>query len=204
MDVNYFGYVHAARAALPYLLPGDADADADGAGAGRPPGHLVVVSSQYAKMAAPYQAGYSASKWALEGYFHTLREELRPHGVGVTVHYPGGVRTEVQGKFERAGSTGAAPGAAGVQTVRLEMPDFFLAGADECARHIWLSHDRGAREAYFPPYVRALHFARGLWPEAVDRGFHALVRLYFERLEVMRFAEEEERRRPPVPGVIVG
>ena len=73
------------------------------------------------------------------------------------------------------------------------MPDFFLASASECARHIWLSADRGAREAFFPAYVRALHFARGLWPGAVDRGYHALVRLYFEQLEVMRFAEEEAK-----------
>ena len=106
-------------------------------------------------MAAPYQAGYAASKWALEGYFATLREELRPAGVGVTVHYPGGVRTEVQGKFERAASTGAAPGAAGVQTVALEMPDFFLASASECARHIWLAADRGA---LFPQRVLGLGF----------------------------------------------
>jgi NAD(P)-dependent dehydrogenase (short-subunit alcohol dehydrogenase family) len=176
MDVNYWGYVHAARAAAPLLA-------ATG-------GRVVVVSSQYAKMAAPYQAGYAASKWALGGFFATLREELRPRGVGVTVHYPGGVATEVQTKFERAGSSGAT-GSATVRHVALEMPAAFLAAAGDCARHVWWAHDRGLAEAHYPPYVQALHAVRALWPEGVDRGFHAMVRFYFEQLGVMRFGEED-------------
>ncbi|KAK8949404.1 11-beta-hydroxysteroid dehydrogenase-like 4A [Platanthera zijinensis] len=56
-------------------------------------GHFVVMSSAAGKCPAPGQAIYSASKHALNGYFHTLRSELYHEGIKVTVVCPGPIRT---------------------------------------------------------------------------------------------------------------
>jgi NAD(P)-dependent dehydrogenase (short-subunit alcohol dehydrogenase family) len=69
--VNVMGSTHAARAALPHL-----EAAA---------GHIAVVSSASAKVAAPFHAGYVASKHALHGVFETLRAELHLLRSNVTV-----------------------------------------------------------------------------------------------------------------------
>ncbi|XP_078150018.1 NAD(P)-binding Rossmann-fold superfamily protein isoform X3 [Carex rostrata] len=52
------------------------------------------MSSAAGKTPAPGQALYSASKHALNGYFHTLRSELCQKGIGVTVICPGPIQTE--------------------------------------------------------------------------------------------------------------
>lgn len=57
-------------------------------------GHFIVMSSCAGKIPAPGQAGYSASKFALNGYFHTLRSELCQKGIKVTIVCPGPVKTE--------------------------------------------------------------------------------------------------------------
>jgi short-subunit dehydrogenase len=61
-------------------------------------GAIVVVSSMYGLLTAPYQTAYSASKHALSGFFDSLRPELAAHGVSITLHHPGGVATEVTSK----------------------------------------------------------------------------------------------------------
>ena len=64
-------------------------------------GAIVVVSSMYGLLTAPYQTAYSASKHALSGFFDSLRPELEAHGVSITLHHPGGVATEVTSKVPR-------------------------------------------------------------------------------------------------------
>lgn len=56
-------------------------------------GHFVVMSSAAGKTPAPGQAIYSASKFALNGYFHSLRSELCQKGIKVTIVCPGPIET---------------------------------------------------------------------------------------------------------------
>ena len=49
----------------------------------------------------PFQAFYSASKFALEGYGEALAYEVAPFGIQVTLVQPGNVRTD----FTAAGAT---------------------------------------------------------------------------------------------------
>ena len=51
-------------------------------------GHIVNMSSLAGKTAYPYNSVYSSSKHALVGFSWSLREELKPHGVGVSVVCP--------------------------------------------------------------------------------------------------------------------
>jgi uncharacterized protein len=52
-------------------------------------GHMVFVSSLAGKTASPASSIYSATKFGLRGFALGLREDLRPHGVGVSVVLPG-------------------------------------------------------------------------------------------------------------------
>lgn len=55
-------------------------------------GHIVFVSSIVGKVAAGGASLYSATKFGLRGLALGLREDLRPHGVGVSAIYPGFIR----------------------------------------------------------------------------------------------------------------
>ncbi|XP_052658063.1 hydroxysteroid 11-beta-dehydrogenase 1-like protein isoform X3 [Harpia harpyja] len=62
MQVNFFSYVALATAALPTLEKNK--------------GSLVVVSSLTGKIPTPFTTSYSATKFALDGFFSSLRHEL--------------------------------------------------------------------------------------------------------------------------------
>jgi short-subunit dehydrogenase len=52
-------------------------------------GHILFMSSLAGKAASPGGAIYSATKFGLRGFALGLREDLAPHGVGVSVVFPG-------------------------------------------------------------------------------------------------------------------
>jgi NAD(P)-dependent dehydrogenase (short-subunit alcohol dehydrogenase family) len=66
-------------------------------------GHIINISSLAGRNPLPNGAAYSASKWGLNGLTYSAAEELRPHGVRVSVIAPGSVNTEFGG-----GTTGNA------------------------------------------------------------------------------------------------
>jgi short-subunit dehydrogenase len=55
-------------------------------------GHIVLVTSLNDRAATPRTSIYCASKFGLRGFALALREDLHPHGVGVSVVAPGFVR----------------------------------------------------------------------------------------------------------------
>jgi short-subunit dehydrogenase len=55
-------------------------------------GHLVFVSSLSGKAASPASSIYSATKFGLRGFALALRQDLAPHGVGVSLVSPGFIR----------------------------------------------------------------------------------------------------------------
>jgi NAD(P)-dependent dehydrogenase (short-subunit alcohol dehydrogenase family) len=80
-DVNLFGAIGLTQAFLPLLR------------AAR--GRLVFVGSIGGRMAAPFIAPYSSSKFALRALADALRVELRPTGIRVVLIEPGGVKTPI-------------------------------------------------------------------------------------------------------------
>jgi short-subunit dehydrogenase len=64
-------------------------------------GHIVFISSLAGKVASPASSIYSATKFGLRGFALGVREDLRPHGVGVSVVLPGFIRDA--GMFAEAG-----------------------------------------------------------------------------------------------------
>ena len=79
-DVNVFGPHRLIREALPHMRQ-------------RGEGTIVNVSSVSGRLAAPGMGAYSASKHAIEGYSDSLRRELDPFGISVSVVQPGPVET---------------------------------------------------------------------------------------------------------------
>jgi short-subunit dehydrogenase len=81
MRINYFGSVYCTHYALPELK--------------KSRGRIVAISSLAGKAGVPTLSGYSASKHAMLGFFDSLRMEIAPSGVSVTVICPGFVATDV-------------------------------------------------------------------------------------------------------------
>ena len=56
-------------------------------------GHIINISSLAGRNPLPKGAAYAASKWGLNGLSYSVAEELRPHGIRVSVVAPGSVNT---------------------------------------------------------------------------------------------------------------
>lgn len=81
LDVNFFGTVHACKAALgPMLAQGSGD--------------IVNISSTAGRRTAKSFGAYSPSKFAVNSYSEALRQEVGAAGVRVCVIEPGATRTE--------------------------------------------------------------------------------------------------------------
>ena len=55
-------------------------------------GHIVLIASLAGKVGSPRSSIYNATKFGLRGFAFGLREDLHPHGVGVSIVSPGFVR----------------------------------------------------------------------------------------------------------------
>lgn len=65
-------------------------------------GHIVVVASLSGKVATPRASLYNATKFGLRGFAFGFREDMHPHGVGVSIVSPGFVREA--GMFHDSGA----------------------------------------------------------------------------------------------------
>ena len=83
-DVNVFGQVALTKAMLPLLRIGT--------------GRVVFVGSISGKVATPMMGPYCASKFAIEAISQSLRYELRPWNLRVSVIEPGAVKTAIWAK----------------------------------------------------------------------------------------------------------
>jgi NAD(P)-dependent dehydrogenase (short-subunit alcohol dehydrogenase family) len=146
MEVNFFGAVQCTKAALPSLLSRR--------------GAIVVLSSVAGFAPLATRAGYTASKHALEGFFHTLRAEHARDGLRVTVVRPSFVRT---GIGERAlDATGRPAGADARTGVRHEL------APEAAAEIIFQGVMRGRRNVWVGREAQLSWWLRQLWPSAYD------------------------------------
>jgi dehydrogenase/reductase SDR family member 7B len=82
MDTNFWGTVYCTKFALPYLL--------------KSKGSVVGISSIAGKKGLPGRTGYSASKFAMEGFLETVRTENLKKDLHVLVACPGFTASEIR------------------------------------------------------------------------------------------------------------
>ncbi|MFC4396047.1 MULTISPECIES: oxidoreductase [Micrococcaceae] len=80
-EVNLFGLARMTQLVLPAMRA-----------AGR--GRIINISSIGGKMYEPLGAWYHATKFAVEGLSDSLRVEVKPHGIDVSIIEPGGTQSE--------------------------------------------------------------------------------------------------------------
>ena len=85
VDVNLYGCVNPTRYALPYLKQVQKQT--------KTKGHIVVLSSFSGEYGLPHRSCYSASKFAVNGFFESLRMELGDV-IDITVICPITVNTD--------------------------------------------------------------------------------------------------------------
>ena len=83
LRVNLHGVVHGMRAYVPIIKAG---------GAG---GHIVNTASILGLRTGPRMSIYAASKYAVVAISESVREELAPHGIGVSALCPGMIDTRI-------------------------------------------------------------------------------------------------------------
>jgi short-subunit dehydrogenase len=76
LEVNLRAPIALARSLAPQMIT-------------RGAGHMVFMSSLNGRVASPLSSVYSATKFGLRGFALALRQDLRRHGVGVSVVMPG-------------------------------------------------------------------------------------------------------------------
>lgn len=80
LATNVIGSIQVVRAALPRLR-------AQGSG------RILQLSSMGGQIAFPGLSLYHASKWAIEGFFESLTQEIAPFGLEATLIEPGSAKT---------------------------------------------------------------------------------------------------------------
>lgn len=146
MRINLWGSVWCTHAALPHLK------------ASR--GRIVAVSSLAGLVGVPGRTAYSSTKFAMNGFFEALRIELVPHGVSVTLAYPGVVATEI--RYRGFNAQGAAAGKSGLD-------ESGAMTVEECARLIREGTDRRERDIVMSFKGKLSRWMKLLAPSLVDR-----------------------------------
>jgi short-subunit dehydrogenase len=139
--VNWLGTVYTVQAALPGMLE-------------RGRGHIAIVSSGAGIRSFPGAAVYGATKSAQRGFGEALRHELKGSGVGLTMVYPGQIKSSLHA-HEKA-----------------RMPDWYdldrVAAPEPLAKLVVDGVEKDKREVFYPPNVRLLRIAHGVRPALAD------------------------------------
>jgi NAD(P)-dependent dehydrogenase (short-subunit alcohol dehydrogenase family) len=144
MRINLWGSVWCSHAALPHLTSH---------------GSIVAVSSLAGLIGVPGRTAYSASKFAMAGFFEALRIELKPAGVSVTTAYPGVVDTRI--RYHGYNARGEAAGVSGLKE------DGAMTVA-ECARLILDGLKRRQREVVMTGKGKLGRFIKLIAPGMVE------------------------------------
>jgi short-subunit dehydrogenase len=107
MDVNFWGTVYCTKYALPEII--------------KSKGTIVGVSSIAGYRGLPGRTGYSASKFAMNGFMEALRTELLKTGVHVLVACPGFTTSNI--RFSALAKDGTAHGETSMEEGKMMSPE---------------------------------------------------------------------------------
>lgn len=146
MDINFFGSVYCTRYALPSIIERK--------------GTIVGVSSIAGYRGLPGRSGYSASKWALQGFLESVKTELLNDGVHVMWVCPGFTASNIRNHAlnKNAESQGETP-----------MDESKMMTAEECARHILEAIRKKKRTLVLTFTGKRTVFLNKFFPKLADR-----------------------------------
>ncbi|GAB3902109.1 SDR family oxidoreductase [Larkinella knui] len=146
MDINFMGTVYATRYALPHIL--------------KTKGSIVGISSIAGYRGLPVRSGYSASKFAMNGFLEALRTELLDTGVHVLVACPGFTTSNI--RVSALNNQGRVAG----ETMRDESK---MMSAEECADYILKAVIRRKRDLVLTSQGKLTVFLNKWIPGIMDR-----------------------------------
>lgn len=149
MDVNFWGTVNCVKYALPYVQASK--------------GSIVGVSSVAGIHGLPGRTGYSASKYAMQGFMDTIRVENLKKGVHVMVACPGFTASNV--RFSALTADGSSQG----ESPREEGK---MMSSEEVAIRIMKGIVRRKRTVLMEFNGRATTFIKKIAPGMLDKLFY--------------------------------
>jgi dehydrogenase/reductase SDR family member 7B len=146
MDINFFGVLNATKYCLPEIVKNK--------------GSVIGISSIAGFIGLPGRTGYSASKFALNGFLEVLRLEYLKKGVHVLTACPGFTASNIR---KRALTK---DGSAQNDSPRNESN---MMSAEECARHIYKATVKRKRHLILTTEGKLAVFLNKWWPSLADR-----------------------------------
>ncbi len=146
MDINYFGTVYCTKLAVESIVENK--------------GTIVGVSSIAGYRGLPGRSGYSASKFAVNGWLEAVRTELMEDGVNVMWVCPGFTKSNIRNAAldGEARSHGETP-----------MDEDRLMSADTCATHIIHAIEKRKRSLVLTFTGKRTVFMNKFFPSWADR-----------------------------------
>ena len=149
MEINFWGAVYMTKYALPYLQ--------------KSKGTITGISSIAGYRGLPGRSGYSASKFALQGWMESLRTELLHTGIHVMWVCPGFTASSIR---QYALNAGAAPQG------ETPLDEASLMSSATCAAHILKAIEERRRTLVLTFTGKRTVWLNKLFPSLADRLVH--------------------------------
>lgn len=149
MEINFFGTVYCTKLALESIIERK--------------GTIVGISSIAGFRGLPGRSGYSASKFALNGWLEAIRTELTGYGVNVMWVSPGYTQSNIRNAAltDNAEAQGSSP-----------LEEGTLMSAEECAAHILKAIEKKKRSLIMTFTGKRAVFINKLFPAWADKLTH--------------------------------
>jgi short-subunit dehydrogenase len=149
MNVNFWGALFCTKYALPSILERRGD--------------IIGISSIAGYRGLPGRSGYSASKYALQGWLEALRTELLHTGVNVMWVCPGFTASNI--RFAALNKDAKPHG-------DTSMEEGKMMSADECAGHILKAISKRKRTLVLTFQGKLTVWLNKLFPSLADKQVH--------------------------------
>lgn len=160
MDTNFWGTVYCSKFALPYIKQSK--------------GSIAAISSIAGYRGLPGRCGYSASKFAINGFMEALRTELITDGVNVLLASPG---------FTASNIRKVALDKNGKPQGETPLDESKLMSSEECARHILHAIEKRRRSLVLTLNGKQTIFLNKFFPYLADKLIH---QFFFKNGELIK------------------
>ncbi|NOS90969.1 MAG: SDR family oxidoreductase [Cyclobacteriaceae bacterium] len=146
MDINFYGVLYATKYCMPEILKNQ--------------GSVVGISSIAGYRGLPGRTGYSASKFALNGFLEVLRTEMLKKGVHVLTACPGFTASNIRKRSltKDGTSQGESP-----------RDEASMMTAEECAHHIYKATVKRKKILILTSQGKLTVFLNKFFPGLTDR-----------------------------------